>query len=62
MVFTLAIAAANAATSAGDILSIGANAVALNGGTVKDTGTNTSSTITSVAGIGTAAGTITVAA
>jgi hypothetical protein len=41
---------------------IGANAVALNGGTIKDKGTATASTITSVAGIGTAAGTITVAA
>ena len=62
LVFTLVIAAANAATSAGDVLSIGANAVALNSGTIKDKGTNTASTITSVAGIGTAAGTITVAA
>ena len=62
LTFTLAIAAANAATSADDVLSIGANAVALNGGTIKDKGTNTVSTITSVAGIGTAAGTITVVA
>ena len=62
LTFTLAIAAANAATNAGDVLSIGANAVALNGGTIKDKGTSTVSTITSVAGIGTAAGTITVAA
>ena len=62
LTFTLAIGAANAATNAGDVLSIGANAVALNGGTIKDKGTSTVSTITSVAGIGTAAGTITVAA
>ena len=62
LTFTLAIAAANAATDADDVLSIGANAVALNGGTIKDTGTSTVSTITSVAGIGTAAGTITVVA
>ena len=62
LTFTLAIAAANAATNAGDVLSIGANAVALNGGTIKDKGTSTVSTITSVAGIGTAAGTITVTA
>lgn len=62
LTFTLAIAAANAATNAADVLSIGANAVALNGGTIKDKGTATASTITSVAGIGTAAGTITVAA
>ena len=60
--FRCTIAAANAATSAGDILSIGANAMALNGGTVKDAGTSTVSTITNAAGIGTAAGTITVAA
>ena len=62
LVFSLTIAAANAATSAGDILSIGANAMALNGGTVKDAGTSTVSTITNAAGIGTAAGTITVVA
>ena len=62
LTFTLAIAAANAATDADDVLSIGANAVALNGGTIKDKGTNTASTITHVAGIGTAAGTITVVA
>ena len=62
LTFTLAIAAANAATDADDVLSIGANAVALNGGTIKDKGTSTASTITSVAGIGTAAGTITVVA
>ena len=34
----------------------------LNSGTIKDAGTNTASTITSAASIGTAAGTITVAA
>ena len=62
LTFTLVIAAANAATDAADVLSIGANAVALNGGTIKDKGTATASTITSVAGIGTAAGTITVVA
>ena len=62
LVFSLAIGAANAATNADDILSIGANAMALNGGTVKDAGTTTNSTITNAAGIGTAAGTITVAA
>ena len=62
MVFSLTIGAANEATNAGDELSIGANAMALNGGTVKDAGTTTVSTITNIAGIGTAAGTITVAA
>lgn len=62
LTFTLVVAAANAATSADDILSIAANAVALNGGTVKEKGTSTVATITSDAGIGTAAGTITVVA
>ena len=46
----------------GDELSIGANTMALNSGTIKDAGTATDSTITNSAGIGTAAGTITVAA
>ena len=62
LVFTLAIAAANAATNADDVLSIGANAMNLNSGTIKDAGTNTASTITSAVAIGTAAGTLTVAA
>jgi len=62
LVFSLTIAAGNAATDADDVLSIGANAMALNGGTVKDKGTNTASTITNAASIGTAAGTITVTA
>ena len=62
LVFSLTIAAANAATSAGDVLSIGTNAMALNGGTVKDAGKSNNATITNVASIGTAAGTITVAA
>jgi len=60
--FRCTIAAANAATNADDVLSIGTNALALNGGTVKDAGTATVSTITNAAGIGTAAGTITVVA
>ena len=62
LVFTLAIAADNNATNAGDILAIGANAMNLNSGTIKDAGTNTASTITSAASIGTAAGTVTVVA
>ena len=62
LVFSLTIAAANSATSAGDVLSIGTNAMALNGGTVKDAGKSNNATITNAAGIGTAAGTITVAA
>ena len=60
LLFTLAIPAANAATAVGDIMVIGANAVALNSGTIKDLGTTTVSTITSSAGIGTAAGSVTV--
>ena len=62
LVFSLTIAAANAATSAGDVLSIGTNAMALNGGTVKDAGKSNNATITNVPSIGTAAGTITVSA
>ena len=60
--FRCTIAAANAATNEDDVLVIGANAMALNGGTVKDAGTSTVSTITNAAGIGTAAGSITVVA
>ena len=61
LVFSLAIAAANAATNADDVLSFGANPLALNSGTIKDVqGTN--ATITSANGIGTAAGTVTVVA
>jgi len=62
LVFTLAIAAANAATNASDVLVIGADAMALNSGTIKDAGTSTNSTITQLAAIGTAAGSITVSA
>ena len=50
------------ATNANDVLKVVANPVSLNGGTIKDEGTNTASTITSVLAIGTAAGTLTVAA
>ena len=62
LVFSLVIGAANAATNEDDVLSFGANCLALNSGTIKDKGTTTNSTITSVAGIGTAAGTLTVVA
>ena len=62
LTFSLVVAAADAATNADDVLSIGANALGLNSGTIKDAGTATVSTITSVAGIGTAAGTLTVVA
>ena len=62
LVFTLAIAANNAATNADDVLVIGANAMNLNSGTIKDAGTATNATITQLAAIGTAAGSITVVA
>ena len=62
LVFTLAIAAGNAATNAGDILVVGANAMNLNSGTIKDAGTSTNATITNSSAIGTAAGTLTVSA
>ena len=63
LVFRETIAAANAATNAGDELSIGANAISLNSGTIKDVATSTTNaTITNSSAIGTAAGTITVAA
>ena len=55
---------ANAAATlnANDVLKVVANPVSLNGGTVKDRGTNTNAEITSSVAIGTAAGTLTVAA
>ena len=62
LVFTLAIAANNAATNADDVLAIGTNPMNLNSGTIKDAGTNTASTITSSADQGTAAGSVTVVA
>ena len=62
LIFRFTVGAANAATNENDILVIGANATALNGGTIKDTGEGTVATITNIASIGTAAGSITVAA
>ena len=63
LVFRKTIAAANAATNAGDVLTIGANAIALASGTIKDTADGTTNaTITNSAPIGAAAGSITVAA
>ena len=63
LTFRITIAAANAATNEDDVLVIGANAVGLNSGTIKDTGqSGTNATITNVEAIGTAAGSITVAA
>ena len=60
LTFTLTIPAANAATAVGDIMVIGTNAVALNGGAIKDLGTSTVSTITTAGSIGSAAGSVTV--
>ena len=60
LVFSLAIAADNAATNEDDVLVFGADPLALASGTIKDLGTSTDSTITSLAAIGTAAGSITV--
>jgi hypothetical protein len=62
LTFSLVVAAASADIAADDVLSIGVNPVALAGGTIKDKGTATVSTITSVVGIGTAAGNITAVA
>ena len=64
LVFSLAIAAANAATNADDVLTIGAQNIAKPGGaTIKDTaGTASDSAVAISAGQGTAAGTITVVA
>ena len=62
LVFRCTIAAANAATNADDVLTIGTNALALNSGTIKDAGKSNNATITNSSAIGTAAGSITVAA
>ncbi len=64
LVFSLAIAAANAATNADDVLTIGAQNIAKPGGaTIKDTaGTASDSAVAISAGQGTAAGSITVVA
>ena len=62
LVFRCTIAAANAATNADDVLTIGTNALALNSGTIKDAGKSNNATITNSAAIGTAAGSITVSA
>ena len=52
--------ASNAAVNATDVLSIGAQNINLNGGTIKDAGTTTDSAVAISAAQGTAAGTITV--
>jgi len=63
LTFSLAIAAANAATNADDVLSIAAQSVVLaSSSTIKDTGTTTVSELVITAAQGTAAGTLTVVA
>ena len=63
LVFSLAIAAANAATNANDVLSVGAQTIALAGGTIKDTGDGTTVSARAISGAqGTACGTVTVVA
>ena len=63
LTFTLVIGAANAAIHATDVLSVGANAMAHNGGsTIVDSLGGGNSVITNSAGIGTATGTITAVA
>ena len=62
LVFRITIGAANSATNADDVLTIGTNAANLNSGTIRDAGTSTNSDITNSSAIGTAAGSITVSA
>ena len=63
MIFGKTLGAASADINANDVLNVIANPLAQNGGsTIKDTGTSTDSSITSSATIGTAAGTLTIAA
>ena len=63
LVFSLAIAAANAATNANDVLTVGAQTIALAGGTIKDTADGTTVSARAISGAqGTAAGSITVVA
>ena len=63
LVFTLAIAAGNAATNANDVLTIGVQNIALAGGTMKDTGDGTTNSAVAISSDqGTAAGSITVVA
>ena len=62
LVFSLAIAAANAATNEDDVLVVGAQNIALAGGTLKDKGTSTNSAVAISAAQGTACGSVTVVA
>ena len=63
LIFSLAIAAANAATNADDVLSVGAQTIALNSGTMKDaSGTASDAARVISSAQGTAAGSVTVTA
>ena len=63
LIFSLAIAAANAATNADDVLSVGAQTIALNSGTIKDAaGTASDASLVISSAQGTAAGSVTVTA
>ena len=63
LIFSLAIAAANAATNADDVLTVGAQNIALNSGTIKDaSGTASDAALVISGAVGTAAGTVTVTA
>ena len=63
LVFSLAIAANNAATKVDDVLTVGAQTIALAGGTIKDTADGTTVSARAISGTqGTAAGGVTVVA
>ena len=63
LIFSLAIAAANAATNADDVLTVGAQTIALNSGTIKDAaGTASDASLVISGAQGTAAGSVTVTA
>jgi hypothetical protein len=62
LIFTLVIAAANAATDADDVLSVAAQSVALNSGTLTDSIGAGNAEVAISAAMGTACGTITVVA
>ena len=63
LIFSLAIAAANAATNADDVLTVGAQTIALNSGTIKDaSGTASDAALVISGALGTDAGTVTVTA
>ncbi len=63
LVFSLVIGAANAATKVDDVLTVGAQTIALAGGTIKDTADGTTVSARAISGAqGTAAGGVTVVA